>query len=678
MRRICATLISGCCLAVATAGAQERAVLDPVIVTTPRLDAHLHEMPAALSVLELPLLQPAAQDLTLDESLSRVPGVFAHNQYNFAQGVRLSIRGFGARAAFGIRGVRVLVDGLPLTLPDGQTQLDGLDLTLADRIEVVRGPFAAAYGNASGGVVQIVTQEGGAEPQAVLRGQLGAYRLREGGLRGGGEWRNWNLFGGVRALRLDGYRAHSEVELYTAYGKIRRSFNDSASLTTVVNVSEREAQDPGALTRQEWRSDRRQAAPNNLRFDGWDRASQQRIGWVFRDSMSDGDILTASAYVGRRDFANRLPFAAGGQVEFERLFGGVGLQYSLQRGLFSHDNRLAFGVDIHHQRDDRQNYNQAPGGVRGELVLDQVETAVAAGLYAESQLRLARAWRMTLGARYDNVRLEVEDNVAVQSDASGSRTLEQWSWLVGLSYGFAAGHHLYANAATVFETPTTSELANPAGRGFNPDLDAQTAVNYELGVKGVLGAGVDYSVALFVIRLDDELVPYELGGRNYFENAGRSRREGLELGVDWWIADPLRVSLAYTYADFRFERFRREVDGEIVADYGGNRIPGIPRQHGFAELAWDGQRWFWSLDGRYAAGMYADNANEERVGSYLITNLRLGRRLNVLGGQWELFAGINNLLDRNYPANVRINAREGRYYEPAPERHWFAGLEGRF
>ncbi|RFA32361.1 TonB-dependent receptor [Alkalilimnicola ehrlichii] len=646
-----------------------RTELDPLMVTPPRLDIDPMDSPFAVDVLDMPLIQRGAQDLDLSEALDRVPGLFTQNRYNQAQGLRMSIRGFGARAAFGVRGVRVMLDGIPLTLPDGQTQLDGLDMTLLDRMEVIRGPFSAAYGNASGGVVHMVTQDAPEEPFVTVRGQTGAYGLRELALRGGVTPGDWNLFGGVRGVQRDGYRDHSESESYSLYGKARYNFNDTASLTTIVNASRREADDPGGLTRAEWREDRRQAAGGNETFNAGEKVDQQRLAWIFRDDMHNGDSLVARAFVGRRDFENRLPFPGGGQVAFDRLFSGVGLQYTFDRQWWGRSSRLVLGIDAEHQRDDRQRYDNN-NGVRGAQTLDQEETVANIGVYLENELAVTDRFTLTLGGRYDQVRLEVEDAFADDpaDDASGTRTLDELSWMIGGSFALTAQHRLYGNVATVFETPTTNELANPAGRGFNPDLESQTAVNYELGLKGELGGRLDYDLAVFTIRLRDELVPFELAGedgRTYYRNAGRSRRDGFEASVNWWFWEPLRLSAAYAYSDFYFRDFEEEVDDALL-DHSDRYIPGIPQDQLFVELAYDGTRRFAAIGAQYVGRMYADNANQERVGGYALVNARVGQQLSLGGaGDWQWFAGVNNIFDRDYATNVRINANRQAYYERA-------------
>lgn len=672
-------LMIGC-----SAAAAEPVLLDPVTVTAPRATTELYHSAAALSVIDPVLAQEGTSALTLDEALRGVPGLVVANQYNQAQGLRLSIRGFGARAAFGVRGIRVLLDGIPLTLPDGQTQLDGVDTTLLDRVEVVRGPFSAAYGNASGGVVHLYTQEAGPDPLLVLRGQAGSYGLGDVAVRGGLETGNWNLFGGVRATREDGYRDHSESERLNAHGKFRYGINGTASLTTVVNASYREAEDPGALTRAQWREDARAAGPNNPAMDAGERADQQRIGWIFHDGMENGDELEARAFIGHRDYRNRLPFENGGQVAFTRWVTGLGATYTYARTLFGRENRLALGVDAEHQRDDRQRYDNVQGD-RGARTLDQLETVGALGVFVENEWRPTERLTLSVGGRYDNIRLEVDDRFDDGTeDASGDRSLDEVSGLLGGTFALWPRHRAYANIATVFETPTTNELANPAGRGFNPDLEAQTAVNHEVGLRGEIGSSMDYELAVYSIRLRDELVPYGLPdepGRTYYRNAGRSERDGVEARVEWWPSDPWRVTAAYAYSDYHFRRFDEYVGSDGTTDEfvsrAGNTIPGIPRHRLVTELGYHGTRGFGAMNIRYHGRTYADNANEEEVGGYTVVDIRAGVTL-PWGGDWRVFGGVNNVFDRNYTANLRINDGGGRYYEPAPERNFYAGVEAYF
>ena len=648
-------------------------VMEPLRIEAPRWEADWLEAPAAVSTVDLERTEQGAQGLAIDEALNRLPGVFVQNRYNFSQGERLSIRGFGARAGFGIRGVRVLLDGMPLTLPDGQTELDGLDLGLADRIELIRGPASALYGNGAGGVVLISTPvpEQTYADATLSAGSFGFRSLR---LEGGGSVGDWSYLAAVNRMEIDGYRDHSGAEESNFYGKAVRRL-DNGDLTFLLSLSEGDREDPGGLTIEQVRADREQARPESLVFNSGEEATQSRAAVMLRRQLTADSEYRLRVFAGHRDFANRLPFDNGGQVAFDRLLGGLGAQYLRHGELAGRPNRFTVGADFEFQRDDRRNYVNAAGR-RGARTLDQLEKVSSLGLFAENELALAERWTLTVAGRFDEVRLEVDDDfLAYGRDDSGDRTLDEWSYLGGLSYALAPRHRLYANIGSSFETPTTNELANPAGVGFYPDLDPQQAVNRELGVKGEWQR-LRYEVTAFSIRLRDELVPYSLEeqpGRNFFRNAGRSRREGIELSLGWQLSPDWQLNGAYTYAEYEFKRFRQ--GGEV---FDGNTIPGLPRETLFLEAALNTPTHFASLQFRHVGKLYADDANTTSVDAFNLVDLRGGLRLPLGPLRGEIYAGINNLTDEEYFANVRINDFGRRYYEPAPGRNYYAGLTLRY
>jgi len=657
-----------CLFAAPSASTAEPETLAPIVVSAPRWQAQWLETPAAITAIDADEVQRGTQNLALDEPLNRLPGVYVQNRYNPAQGERLSIRGFGARANFGIRGVRVLVDDLPLTLPDGQTALEGLDLALAERIEVIRGPASALYGNAAGGVVRIDTREPGANALAI-GASAGSDAFRELRLDGERARTDWSGLAALALQRHDGYRDHSEARKRMFYGKLRRAFG-AAELTGIVNIVDTEFQDPGGLTAAEVRDRRRQAAPRNLSFDAGEETTQGRFGLIWSQSYGEDRELRLRLFAGRREFTNRLPFQDGGQVELDRRFGGLGGQYLHDARLWGRPLRLTLGADLELQRDDRRNYDNLDGR-RGALALDQNENVDALGVFGQVEWQAAERWAITLGTRWDRNRIEVEDRFRADGDDSGRRTLDDLSYQAGATYALSARQRLYASLGTAFETPTTTELANPNGGGFNPTLNSQRARNLELGLKGEWPR-LRYELSAFRTEVDDELVPYQLegqAGRNYYRNAGRSRRQGVELSADWRFAPDWRLSAAYTEADYRFRNY--VVDG---VDLGGKRLPGIPRRQLFVELGYDTERRYAALNLLATDDLYADDANTVAVDGYLLANLRLGLRRSLGALRAELYAGVNNLLDEDYIANVRINATGNRYFEPAPGRNYYAGV----
>ncbi|MCE5363786.1 TonB-dependent receptor [Pseudomonas anguilliseptica] len=658
----------------AEAEAEAEAVeLSPLLITSPRSHVRWLSTPAAVTVVDASTTQ-GEQSLALDSWLARVPGVFSLNRYNLAQGLRPAIRGFGARGNFGVRGIRVLVDGVPLTMPDGQTELDGLDLGLVERMEVLRGPASVLYGNAAGGVLAIDTREPPSLPSTQLdlsAAGLGYQRLR--GELGGSDG---NL-GGLLAFnssQLDGYREHSRAQTNSLTGKLRW-YAPNGQLRLNLNAIDNRAEDPGGLTAAEVKADRRQAAAGNLRFDADEYIRQQRLGLVWDGYAAGADEYQLRSYLGHREFGNRLGFERNGQTTFERYFTGIGGQYSHYRNVAGLAHKLSAGFDLEAQRDERQRYDNLLGK-RGTLRQQQEESALSQGLFVEDQIDLSEQWQATFGLRYDRVRLAVDDAYLIDNrDDSGSRRLADWNYSSGLSYRFSAQQSLYARLASSFETPTINELGNPQGAGFNSALQPAQAFSRELGIKGEWPA-LRYALAVYRIDLEDELVAFSLPaqpGRNFYRNAGQSRRDGLELSLDWQLADAWRWSLAYAYNRYRFIDYQAQTE-----DFSGNRVPGIPAQSLFSEVAYEHQDFYLRLGVTAQAQVYANDGNTQSAPGHALLSLRLGKRLQFAEQSLEPYLGIDNLLGREYFDNLRINDGNARYFEPGPGRTLYAGVRVMF
>ncbi len=644
--------------------------LGPIIINATRVEKPVDDIPAAVGVVGQDQIQLGAEQLGLDESLSRIPGLYFQNRYNFAQDLRASIRGFGARSSFGIRGIKIIVDGIPETLPDGQGSVDGIDIGSASRIAVIRGPASSLYGNASGGAILIETEKGSARPFVEARPTFGDYDFEKLQFKAGGENGRLNYLLNLSDTSTDGYRDHSEYENTQFNGRFEYALaKESSLLLSLHHTDQPVANDPGGITEADAEADPTQARAANVTFDAGEALTQTRIGLVHRTQLDPGRELETRVYVADRDFENRLPFTSGGAVDLERSFGGAGIKYIVQGQFGGRDNRLLLGFDYDRQDDDRSRFDNL-SGVRGAKTFEQTELVTAAGVFAQNETSLRDDLELTLGLRYDDVEFDVDDAFLADGDDSGRIGFDQASPMIGLSWRRDPNTRFYATISTAFETPTTTELANPAGGGFNPDLEPQRSTNFEIGTK-VSRARDRFEAALFHIDVDDELIPFELSGRDFFENAGKSDRDGLELAYTRRLGETVDASIAYTYSDFTFSRFTDD-NGDV---FDGNRIPGIPENLVHLGLSWFGGEGFsarWETI--YHGELFADNANDVEVDAYHVSNLRLG--YDRFSRDWEFaaFVGVNNLFDESYNNNIRINAFGGRYFEPAPERNAFAGF----
>lgn len=657
--------------------ASEAFVLPEYPVTATRLNQPELRVPFTVSQIDQEQIQQASLQLSLDEPLQTVPSVFVLNPYNYAQDSRIAIRGFGARANFGIRGIQLFADGIPATTPDGQGSVDAIDLGSAERIQVLRGAASAIYGASSGGVILIETESGPADPFIETRFTAGSDDLLQAQFKTGGQQADLNYLLNGTYLEYDGYRDHSETENGRLNAKFEYALSADSELTALVNFIDIPTQDdPGGLTREEAAADPSQARERNVDFDSGESVEQTTLGLVFAHRFSEPHSIELKSYYVQRDFENRLPFEDGGQVTFERDFWGLGGLYRFREAEF--EAVAGFSYDL--QMDDRQRYDNLSGD-RGDLALDQDEEIQNVGLFVVSSYTLVDAITLSGALRQDFTDYEVDDKFLDDGDDSGDRDFDETTPMAGVIWEFQPDAALYANVARSFETPTSTELANPNGGGFNPDLDPQTATSYEIGLKGSttwLGErAMRYELVAFHIDIDDSIVPYELAsdpGRDYFRNAGESERDGIEAALQLELLDGLTLDLSYTWSDFEYTEF--ESDGN---DYSGNRLPGIPEHLANLQLNYRHEsglfaRW----NTRYTGSMQANDANTTTVSESTVSDVRIGLLRTQGAWTFEPYLGINNVFDESYFSNIRINAFGGRYYEPAPERNAYAGIRVRY
>jgi iron complex outermembrane receptor protein len=685
-----------CALALGSASAataQQRdtvrvVTLDSLDVTVTRRTVPLERVPAAVSTLERVDLQAAQLTVALDEALAAVPGVVVSNRYNFSLGPKISIRGFGARTAFGVRGVRVIADGIPLTMPDGQTNLNNLDLGSAGRVEVIRGPASALYGNAAGGVIAVATEvpppvpfgfEGRVIASDVGRGTDTPTRLGKLQVKAGGEAGKASYLVSLSRLETDGFREFSSARQTLLNSTFRFAPDAFTRITAVVNgVDAPLAQSAGALPADSARLRPRMAWPANVRTGSGEATRQAQAGVSLVRSTQQGR-LEAALYGLRRTLDNALPF---GFIELERWAGGGRLAYGRVFEVGSADAAVTGGLDAEVQSDGRQEFDNVGGRPGTELRRDQTDHVATAAPFLQASLTLADAWDISVGARYDAVVFDTDDSFLEDGrDDSGSRTLSALSSFAGIVYAPGGGLGVFANYATTFQTPTTTELINapPAPGapccpgGFNPDLQPQTGRGVEAGIRAPIGDFADFELAAFRISVENTLIPFqvpEAEAREFFRNAGESLHRGIELGAHARFRR-LDASAAYTYSHFTFVD-----DGDPGAANEGNLLPGVPphrffaaaRVEPFASLTVDAEV-------EHTSAYDVDDANTEsaRNPAATVVDLRARFQARFGGLTVEPFFAVNNVTDERYNSSIVVNAFGGRYYEPAPGRNFYLG-----
>ena len=676
--RRCALFVLACGAGFPVA-AQDTA--EEIVVSASRREQRVFDAPAAVNTLDAEAIRAAGPRVNLSEPLVRLPGVQALERQNYAQDLQLSIRGFGARSTFGVRGVRILVDGIPATMPDGQGQVSAIDLAGAERIEVLRGPLAQLYGNAAGGVLQVTTALGGPDriEAGLDRARSDTQRL---GLRLLGETEGFQDAASLSRFTTDGWREHSAAERTLFNAKLRFEVGPSSRLTLTGNVFEQpHAQDPGGLTRAEYGSDRRGAAPLNLAQDARKSVRQRQAGLLFEHALDGSRSIGARLYFGQRDLFQALaiplaaqlsPTSAGGIVDLERDYGGLGLQY-MRRGLHGGTADFVAGVELDGMRERRRGYLN-DGGRRGALKRDEDDTGGNADVYAQLTWRFAASWTALAGVRHSTVRFDVDDRyiAAGNPDDSGDVRYRATNPVLGLTYHAGDTLNLYANFGRGFETPSFTELAYRSdGPGLNFALDPARSRHWEVGAKFRPGAGHALDLAFFIIETDDELVvESNAGGRTTYRNAARTERKGMELAYRRPLGRAWRMDLAWTELDARF----------AGGDSDGNRLPGTPSRQIYAGVMWQPNQAS-ALSGLTAAveavhvgRIYVDDANTDAASAHTRYNARLELRKSY--SRWSLatYARLDNLGDKRYAGSVIVNQSAGRYFEPAPGRSWSIGL----
>jgi len=638
---------------------------EEIIVRASRVSTTLLETPAAVSVIDAEEIQLARPQLTLGESLARVPGVFTQNRQNFAQDLRISIRGFGARARFGLRGIKLIVDGIPATLPDGQGQLDTLQLSTAGRIEVIRGPSASLYGSAAGGVIRLESEAIGQGVSAESRVGLGSYGYRSYDVKGSARHGSLGILVGLSLQDLAGYREHSTMESKTLNSRLEWAIDSVSELTVVVSAAESPiADDPGGLKAVDVAEDRRQAAPNNLESNAGESLDQVTTGLTYRRRFGSKHETTVAAWYGRRNFENRIPIPpVGVQGTIGRNFAGTSLKHEFNDEFFGLENSLLVGFDFEAQRDAR---TRSDDGVRP---INQDENVTSLRGFIRNEIKLPENFSLAFSLGFDNLRYEIDDRLSPGPGgaATSSRVdFSQWSPAASFRWNPRKAINPYLRISTSFEPPTTTEFRNPSGGGgFNPELGAQRAINYEAGLKGLLPGRLRYDLALYHIKTSNELIAYETGpgSETYYRNAGRTERTGFEAMVSAELFEGIQATASYTHSRAKFTDFFVKESGE---SFTGNRVPGVPENSFYAEILYIHPTGFFaSLEGRVIGEFYADDANSVVTEAYGVLDLRLGWKAEW--GKWRLtpYLAVSNLTDTVYNDNVRLNAGFGRYYEPA-------------
>jgi len=669
------------------------APMSVVVVSATRAEHPSFDLPAAIDVVDAERINAAQPRVNASEALAAVPGIVVQNRQNYAQDLQISSRGFGARSAFGVRGVRLIADGIPATMPDGQGQAATFNLDMAERIEVLRGPFSTLYGNHAGGVVQLFTRDPKGAPTIETNVAAGSDGMRKTDVNAGGkEGRFGWLLDGSR-FETDGYRAHSAAMRDQAYAKLTFDTSATGKLTVVASgLRQHDTQDPLGVTWATFGRDPRageidttdpQTPQRTLadRYDTRKSIDHKQIGLAWDEKFGQ-DRLHVAVYGGNRRVVQYQSFSkgfqapashSGGVVDFDRDFSGIDANWLMVRPLGDGILRTTLGLEAGKSNDDRKGYENYIGntfGVRGRLRRDEEDDVRNLDPYLQLEWERGQ-WVFTGGLRHSRVSFDVADRYLSNGNDGGSVDYRHTTPLVGALYKVSPALNVYASAARGFETPTLNEVFySGTGAGFNYGLGAATSTQLEAGAKARIAERVRINAALFQVRTHDELVvDSSSGGRTSYRNASATLRQGGELSLDADLPAGLSARVAATL-------LRAVYDEAFTGVAAGNRLPGVPRTSLFAELAWK------DADGRLQAGLetiasgnvYPDDANAAiPAPGYAIVNARV--QANQRLGAWRVreYARVNNMFDRTYVGSVIVGDSNKRYYEPAPGRNWTLG-----
>jgi iron complex outermembrane recepter protein len=665
--------------------------LPDVVISGSRAEQRSFDAPGAITGVDRSVIEGAGPQVNLSESLNRVPGLTILNRQNYAQDLQLSIRGFGARSAFGIRGIRLLIDGIPATTPDGQGQGSSVSLTSTERLEVLRGPLALMYGNSSGGVIQAFTRDAPATPELGAQVYAGSFGLRRADLQYAGRIGDYGLVADYSTLDTDGFRGNSKTERKQFNGKLSFGLGEQTKVNVVFNQFDMPlAQDPLGLTAAQLAANPTQAGTNAISRSVRKVVLQNQMGTSVVHTLDADRSLTARLYYGTREnlqYQTGLATATGGWVGLDRTYYGTGLQYNARTKIGTVPVSWVAGYEFDRSVETRQ----AGAAVRGEKTTttrNEDNQAENSDFFAQATAGVTDALSVVAGLRYSRVRFGSNDNYLLDGNGSGTTRYKSTSPVLGLTWHATDSLNLYANYGRGFESPTLAEIAY-SGTGapaFNTALNASRSRHYELGAKWLASARSRLDVTVFQVDSTDEIVvASSTGGNSTFKNAPGTRRTGLELAGSTQFTPNLRATLSASRINANFSQTFTSGATTVKA---GNKIPGIPQSFVFSELLWTARDAGTTvsrqasalgsqagLEFTQAGRLYANDVNTASADGYATLAAKFSHGWAVgAAGSLTAYARIDNLTNERYTGSVIVNQAAAQFFEPAPGRNWTLGL----
>ena len=680
------------------------ATLDAVEVRSATGGVNLQALPTSATVLDAAQVREHHMQVNLSEGLSSVPGLQIRNRQNYAQDLQLSVRGYGARSTFGVRGVRLYVDGIPATMPDGQGSLGHIDIASLERVEVLRGPYSALYGNSAGGVVSMFSETPEGAPFAEGGVSFGSSGQKRFAAKAGGQTEaGVSYLLSASRFMTDGWRDHSAADRNVANAKLSTAIGDDAQLTLVANTMQSDAQDPQGLTWAQYQANPRQPSVVAQEFNTRKSLEQTQVGATYERRLNATHSMALTAYAGHRTMSQyqSIPYTvpnpnfphpqegakhAGGVINMSRDYAGLDARWTGQFTQSTVPVTVTAGLSLDYVQEDRQGYKNYAGaasnptavGIKGDLKRDEKNTITNTDPYVQASWKLAPTWTLDTGLRYSHVKFEVDDRFiqGANPDDSATNTHRKWLPVLALSHQLSPQDTVYASVGRGFETPTLAEMSyRPDGAsGMNTDLKPSVSTQYELGYRQRLTGDMRgmWSAAVFHTNTNNEIVSNGAqGGRTTYRNAGETRRYGAELQADVRLSPQWSVQAAYTYLNAEFRE----------GDNAGKSLPGLSKHVAFTQLSYQPHAaWRLGLSAQHASQVFANDANSATATapSFTIASASVGYTQDL--GAWTLnaFARVDNLTDRQYVGSVIVNDGNGRFFESAPGRSWASGVNLRY
>jgi iron complex outermembrane receptor protein len=651
--------------------------LSPVTITAIRIPVKESSVPYSITVMAT---RKNIQGLSLAEAVAGIPGMEVQARYNLSVGDRITNRGFGARTQFGVRGVRIIVDDIPATMADGQSNLEMIDLQDLSYVVLLRGPGSSLYGNASGGVLKLYSNPLPLVPfHFSLSSTIGSDGLFRWNGSIGATFAKTRVSGSFTNFNYDGYREHSKAEFNRFILKLSSSISSSDQLLVNAGYVHFFALSPGALTKQEFEQNPTLANPSSVKNSAGEDGTQFQAAATWKHQHDSISLFQVNVYDSYRTVRNLI---AGKIIELPQQAGGIDAIYDRKINFVGRKIDWCIGAEAAFRLNNRKNYINN-NGLQGQMFLNQDEQVINVGLYTQVLFPVTLKIDVAGSLRYDQTNFKVTDFISDSQNMnnSGNRMMNGLSPAVGIVYRPIKFLNCFVNISTSFETPTSTELANRPGGvgGFNPDLYPSRALEYEAGLRGSVSPVFQYDLTGYIINIKDELIPFEVlpdapGGQDYYRNAGSSVHRGAELALSYLPIPSLKASVSFTYIDAYFKNY--VVKG---IDYSGNKVPGITPIRLAAELTYyTPVRLYVSVLMQSFGKFTANDANTAYVNPHTVFDMDIGHDGISFGKDKKirliLSGGISNIFNLHYISSVTVNATADRYYEPAPGRSYFLNV----